>query len=300
MKIPLLAMLLLWDPAPSWALMESRWWTLSSGGEATWHHDGDPVMFQDAQGRTASLYAGAGAGKRWSMLGGIQRMDLWQEWWRYRGLTRMGLGKVAVGAHWGVEVLGHATTHFQDTWYGSDAQAPDSALHTEGTQWTAGAGLSWCPDPIREMPQTLSLRLMRASSKADSGGGRPWSGELAVAGWGSWGEWFVEEKVAVLGNRRRARNQVAGLFNLAARRGRLGVQARVMAGAQDHWYEAERLVVHDGATELRSAVSLGLSWQLWKGLGVEGSVGQDQTEASRSRWAFASLRWTHQHWAPLE
>lgn len=300
MKIPLLTMLLFMLLAPAMARMESRWWTVSTGGEATWHHDGDPVMFHEARGRTASLYAGAGAGSRWSLLAGIQRMDLWQDWWSYQGLTRMGLAKVAVGAHWGVEALGHATSQSQTTWYGSDAQAPDSELHAKGTQWAAGAGLTWCPDPTREMLQTLSLRLLRASSKADSADGRPWAGELAVAGWGTWGEWFVEEKVALLGNRLGARNQVAGLFNLAARRGRLGVQARVMGGAQDHWFEAERLVVHDSATELRSAASLGLSWQLWKGLSVEGSVGQDQTEASRSRWAFASLRWTHQHWAPLE
>lgn len=298
---PLLSMLLLLLQLPAEAALEARWWSLSAGTEGTWHQDQNPIMFRDAQGRTASLYGGAGAGNRWTLLGGFSRQDLWQDWWSYRGLTRMAVAKVAVGSHWGVELLGHSTTAFQETWYGADAQAPDSAVHSEASNWGAGAGLNWCPNPFNEDIETIGLRVLRAPvMAANSKASRHPAMEVALARKGARGDWYVEEKVGLLGNRKQAKTKVAALVAIAARRGSLGLQGRAMVGRQAHWFEAERLVVHDGASDLRSAASLGLSWQLWKGLSVEGSVGQDRTEDSRSRWAFASLRWTQLHWATLE
>jgi|GEM_PF-2479382 len=300
-KARILSMILFCLGLRAEAALETRWWSLSTGAEATRHHDQDPVMFQDATGRSGSVFASAGAGNRWMMMGGVTDLRLEQDWWDYRGITRMGVARVALTPALGLEALGYSATGFQDTRYGSSATLPDSILHAGSTAWGAGLGITWCPTPLDPLVESVHVNMLRVRS-ADNGAGRQglWSGECQLSRTEQWGEWGTREQVGLLGNRQGSESKVAGTFRLEAWRGRLGLHARAMAGRVDSWYEAERLVVHDGGAELRGSFAAGASWQAWRGLSVEGSAGQDQNAASRSRWAFVALRWTHQIWTPLD
>lgn len=275
--------------------MEAHWWSMSAGGESTVHHDSDPVMFDDAHGRTASLYASAGQGSRWLAMAGYSNQELEQNWWDYRGITRMGLVRVGLGPTWGLETLGWSATGFQDTRYGSSAASPDSTLQSRSHSLGAGGGVVWCPGPYDPVLQTFTLRVLKVKADPGKGSGM-WAGELTLSRADLSEEWATRQQVGLLGSRSGQESKVAGVLRVEASRGRLGLHLRGMAGQLDSWYEPERLIVHDGMEELRSALSGGISWQLWKGLGLELGAGQDHTAASRSRWAFASMRWTHQVW----
>jgi len=275
--VPLLLLLslLLCDTARS---MESRWWSLTAGGETARHADDDPYFLRGATGWTRSLYGSAGAGERWLAVAGLGDQRVRQDTWDWRGIRRMTWLQAALTPAWGAEALGFSTTAFMDS----------AQVH----EWSAGGGLSWCPAPAAAAPLALKIRLARLSFVGDPGG-RPLAAELNLVRRTTSGS----QRLGLLLNRARGVVKTAGLVRVEHAQGNWSGRVTALLGHQDRWFDAERLVVHDGARELKASLESGMSWRAWKGLSLEGSAGWEKAQGAESRWLFAGLKWKHQVWA---
>lgn len=267
--------------------LESRWWSVTAGAEATRYADENPYLFHDAEGWTRSLYGSAGAGAHWLGAAGLTDQRIRQESWNFHALKRsLWLGG-ALSPAWGLELMG-VSSSTRMSW-----PAPgSSSVGRHG--WVAGGGLIWCPAPAATAPLMVNARAMRLRQAAPSAPeGIPLTAELNLARRAERGN----QRLGLLASRVGGVTKVAGLARVTFADGRLGAHVDLLLGHQDQWFDVERLVVHDGLHELRSLLGAGLSWRVWRGLGVEGSAGWEELQGFESRWLFLGLKWTHQVWA---
>ncbi|MDP2360578.1 MAG: hypothetical protein Q8O14_07480 [bacterium] len=281
------------------AAMEHRWLTLGGGLEAARYADEDPFRFQRAKAFSSSLFGSAGAGERWLAAAGWTDQRLRQEgsaaWleedgWEYRGLQRTLWLTRAVTPGWGVEALGHgSSTRLAWTEAG---RAREESRHG----WLVGGGLSWSPHPATGRPLVLGIRLARLRpAHREAEGGRIHVAELNLRrplGAGS-------GRIALLATRSEEGLKLAGLARGAAvvGAGRLGLHASLLAGRLDHWYDVERLVVHDGPRPLRAAIGVGLDFKMGAGWSLSAATGWERVEDHESRWLYLGTRWSRQIWA---
>jgi hypothetical protein len=268
--------------------LEERWTQVGGGGEWSRHADEDPYFFADAQGWTRSVHAGAGAGSRWllALSAGDQRLR--QEWWTYRGIRRGAWLATAISARTGVEVVGLGTSSWM-RWTDLGGVRRDSA-----SGWTLGTGVTWCPHPEDPAPTLLNVRL-RLSNPADAAQAdqRVGSAELNLVRTAP----GSTQRLGLLASRADGRTLGAVLARTTHSLGRWQIRLDGLAGHQEHWLDVERLVLHDGARELRGMATGGLAWNLWRGLALEGSAGWEKVEGHESRWLYLGGRWTWSDWA---
>jgi len=274
--------------APSAAGLEERWAHVGGGGEWTRHADEDPTFFDDAEGWTRTAHASAGAGSRWLVAVSASDQRLRQEWWSYRGIRRSAWLAAALTPRVGLEVFGLGTSGWM-RW-------PDpAAVRREGaTGWSWGGGLTWCPRPEEDAPVLVNARL-RLTGPADAAGAerRVTSAELNLTRLGAGGS----QRLGVLVSREEGRNRGAMLARATKRLGRLQLRADGLAGHQVEWLDVERLVLHDGARELRGMATGGLAWDVWRGFALESSAGWEKVEGHESRWLYLGARWTWRTWS---
>jgi hypothetical protein len=272
---------------PVRAGLEERWAQVGGGGEWTRHADEDPYFFRDAKGWTRTLHASAGAGSRWlaALSASDQRLD--QEWWSHRGLRRGAWLAGALTPRLGLEAFGLGSSGWM-RWVDATGARREST-----TGWSLGGGLTWCPRPQDPAPVLVNARL-RLTRPADAAGAerRVGSAELNLTRLGAGGS----QRLGLLVSRADGRNRGAVLARATRRLGRLQLRADGLAGYQDEWLDVERLVLHDGSRELRGMATGGASWDLWRGLTLEGSAGWEKVEGHESRWLYLGGRWTWRGW----
>jgi hypothetical protein len=282
----LLLMLLLTRTACAGGL-EARWLSAAAGAEITRYADEDPYMFQGAEGRTRSLYGSAGTGTRWLVAAGFSDQRITQDSWRFHGLKRSLWVVGAPSPSWGVEVMGVSTSTGMK-WPTAGATSTD---HESG--WTLGTGLNWCPQLDVAAPVLLNVRVYktRAADLATQETAFK-SGELNLQRRSAGGS----QRIGLLASRVESDNKAAVLLRSTWSRGRLDAHASVLTGHLDNWFDVEKLVLHDGALELKSLASAGVGWSCWKGLSLEASAGWEKVSGSESRWLFLAARWTQKWW----
>lgn len=268
--------------------LEERWIQVGGGGEWTRHADEDPYFFHDADGWTRSLHASAGAGSRWLAALSVADQRLDQEWWSYRGIRRGAWLAGALTPRVGLEAFGVGTSGWM-RW------PEPAAVRREGaTGWSLGGGLTWCPRPEEDAPVLVNARL-RLTRPADAAGAerRITSAELNLVRLGKTGS----QRLGLLLSREDGSNRGAVLARATRRLGRLQLKADALAGHQVEWLDVERLVLHDGARELRGMATGGLAWDVWRGFALESSAGWEKVEGHESRWLYLGGRWTWRTWS---
>ena len=267
--------------------LETRWWSVTAGAEATRYADENPYLFRDAEGWTRSLFGSAGAGARWLGAAGLTDQRIRQESWSFHALKRSLWLSGALSPAWGLEMMG-VSSSTRMSW-------PDPGSNSVGRHgWVAGGGLTWCPAPAATAPLMVNARAMRLRQAAPSAPeGTPLTAELNLARRAEHGN----QRLGLLASRVGGETKVAGLARASSSFGRLDLHASLLVGHQDQWFDVERLVVHDGLQELRSSLGAGLSWRAWKGLSVEGSAGWEKVQGSENRWLFVGVKWSHRVWA---
>jgi hypothetical protein len=273
--------------------VNQEWWRLSTDVEASRYSDDDPEMYDGAEGQTQSLYLSAGRGISWLALG-VSHQNLDQEYldslmetstWSHRATRAMFVAKPTFAAF-----QGHV-----------------AGFYSKGRAGWGGQGLQigakrWFPEC--RILRSIDLRMGWSKHSLDSGtSSDSWGYELQKLT-----QWTLSTnltlptqgfrtEVALLGSRRGSLSRGAVLLRLSSNPdASLTWNVDVLRGSQETWFDADRLVIHDGSRPMEGLFSLGLSQTLRGGFSLHGSTGIEIDRGHRSQWVHLGLAYRRLRW----